>query len=205
MKLTKKVDRGVIMNDTFKLLKKSLTEEFEWLKKNYPLGEKMECHFHVFHEGEDATDDEVEINGFATYEFVNKFIQSDIFLMLDTKKRFDDLDHDVMAKFQIEKDYDLYFWMLYHEYGHIFDIKKIRKRSKLRIVKKKMTAYLNMTRKIRRKTDQGYITEKEGEELYRKLQPEMAADRFANVIYKNKKDVIKKYVERLNDFEKKGE
>jgi hypothetical protein len=187
------------MSEKFYKLKAYLEKEYKWLLTNYPLSRGMESFLHVFYEGEEPDEENiVEINGFASYNFIQKQIETDILLMLDMQKRFDDHDLQVMKKYGINVDYDLYFWMLYHEYGHLLDMCKIRRKSGLRILKKQMSDYAKHTERIHRKMDQGVISQEEGDFLYRELAHEKKADRFANAIYKKKKSDITNYIENMN-------
>lgn len=189
----------VNMSEKFYQLKESLEKEYKWLLTHYPLSRGTETFLHVFYEGEEQEEEEyVEINGFASYKFIQKKMEIDILLLLDMKKRFDDHDHQVMKKYGIREDYDLYFWMLYHEYGHVLDMCRIRRKSGLRILKKQMSDYGKHTHRIHQKMDVGVLTQEEGDRLYRELEHEKKADRFANAIYKKKKSDIKNYIENMN-------
>jgi len=187
------------MSEKFYQLKALLEKEYKWLLENYPLSKGTNTFFHVFYEGEDQEEEEiVEINGFASYTFVQKKMDIDILLLIDMQKRFDEHDRQVMKKYGIQEDYDLYFWMLYHEYGHVLDMCKIRRKSGLRILKKQMSDYGKHTHRIHRKMDAGIFTQEEGDRMYRELEHEKKADRFANAIYKKKKSDITTYIETMN-------
>lgn len=187
------------MNTVYDQLRESLHEEYQWLNQTYPLGKKMECGLHVFHE--EASDEKECINGLAFYHFHKTIIETDIFLFLDTQKRFSEHDRKIMEMYKIKADYDLYFWMLYHEYGHVMEMKRIRKKSKLRTVKKQMNRYLKKTAAIREAVAKGHITETCGERLYRLLQEEVSADRFANAQYQKRKEEIQQHIRKITNVE----
>lgn len=185
------------MNDKYFYIRKCLHNEFEYLNRGYPLGNKFKNELHVMPEDEESGG----INGFAFYNLKKEGFSADVFLIIDTELRFDDNDKKIMKKNNIEEKGHLLFWLLYHELGHIFDLRKSKNKMGIKKVKKRMNIYIKKTEKIRKMVKQGIIENEYGEEIYRKIREEIVADSFANKIYRIRKKEIEKYIEEFKRIE----
>ena len=110
------------MNANHNKVKEKLSEEFEWLKKNFPLNSfqnielfvyKAEDYNRKFEEEHHDTYEQKEIDGFLMETVSEGEMEHAIFLIISEHHVPDEVDEMILAKGNIKKEH-LFYFMLYY-------------------------------------------------------------------------------------------
>lgn len=194
------VYRGENMKNTFSVYKKNLLSEFEWLREQYPL-ENFRIHplsvfdyqyyneHHIYEKEEEYH--EKEVDAFMVNTVINNVVEAKIIMIISEKHEPDDVDEMNMNSFDIEPEH-LFYWILYHEYGHLVQLHKTYVKNGLEAMEKERDESDEEVDKLENKLELGFITDDEFDKAYRNLWFEKVADDFANHIYQIRKNELPK-------------
>ena len=184
------------MNAKHYKVKEKLSEEFEWLKKNYPLSSFQHIELKVYRAEEynafhtdpyEAGYTTKEIDAFLLEAIHEEQLQHAIFLITNQQYELTEIDKMVLEKGGLKEEH-LYYFLLYHEYGHLVHLHDT-------YGKKGIVGYLDEKEKMGEEIEQlillkdkKQITEHEMQRQYRELWFEKYADDFAYEIYKLRKE-----------------
>lgn len=106
----------------------------------------------------------------------------------ETEVVFDEAEQILAQKNEIkEKTNDIYFYMLYHEYGHILEMDKTCINYGIEKLKSELNNHQKEVVRLWNEYEKGNLSRYESQRLYRNLPEERKADEFAEKIYKIRK------------------
>lgn len=186
------------MDSNYDKVKKKLSEELEWLKENHPLSLFSHLELNIYNAKhyndlyqEDHNDhyEEKETDAFLMETIEEQQLQHAIFLIISEQHVLDEVDKMVLTKGNVKEEH-LFYFMLYHEYGHLVHLHNSYQ-------KKGLTGYLDEKEEMEEQLER-LILLKEKEEIaeeefhirYRELWFEQYADNFAYAVYQKRKETF---------------
>lgn len=186
------------MEQKYNKVKKILMREFEWLLNKYPLAEFKDVELKVYHSadynkaakihGEDEYSTK-DIDAFLTEVIEEGEVSFCIFIIFSSIHEPDYTDEMVLNKWKVCID-DLVYWMLYHEYGHLFHMQQLFNDGGVARLDKFREESSEMLDNIILRKEEKTISQEEMNEEYRELWFEKFADEFANEIYMQRKQEL---------------
>lgn len=182
------------MEQKYDKVKKILKREFEWLLNKYPLSEFKNVELKVYNSADynkaEEFDDGDEYGIQDIDAFVTEVIEKDeisfcIFIIHSSLHEPDYTDQMVLNKWEVRID-DLVYWMLYHEYGHLYHMRQLLNEGGVARMDKFREECSELVDNIIIKREEKAISKEEMDEEYRELWFEKFADEFANDIYQQR-------------------
>lgn len=186
------------MSLNFNNVKKKLEKEFEWLRQHYPINGFSEVELKIYDyntynkvHGDETEEeyDEKEVDAFVIDNIVEDDVQFAIFMIVNSEHVPDEVDKMVLAKGSVEEK-DLFYFILYHEYGHLRQLHSTYSKSGKKELQREMEEMSDELEKLMNKREKEEINEEEFEKKYRELWFEEAADNFAYQIYQERKNEL---------------
>lgn len=177
------------MELNFSNVKKKLEEEFYWLEKNFPTERFDQVSTHIYdfkdynktHKSEDEFSyGDNEVNAYLFHHVNDKKLELAILMVLNSAYELTEWDRIILDKGSI-KDEHLFYFMLYHEYGHLIQMHDTYKRFGI-------SGFIQILEEMAEETEKIDTTAKK--ELYRELWFEREADEFAYKIYELRKEKL---------------
>lgn len=186
------------MKSKFTYLRESMKTEFEWLRKQFPVSYFGEIKLRIYNTGsEQSSAWEEEKNACLMYDIDEPKDGCDIVLFLNMSLKHDEMDEKMMEKYELGNSYDIYFFMLYHEFGHLLDMSRTYLENGFEGLYEKLEDYEEQRKDIENLWDAGFIEEAEAQFRYRKLTFETNADNFAYEIYHKRIELIREYIVKM--------
>lgn len=177
----------------YQKMKKIIKEEFEWLMKNYPIGLFKKIDFKIYNIEDVKKLDMNKRNGFFIYD-MEFFERCDIVLIYEEETKLNLFEKSILKK--NEQKEKVYFYMLYHEYGHVITMEELYRKKNKEEVKRIFDEYGEKVESILQRRERGEITEEKEKNLYKKLDLEKEADLFANKLLKLREEKIKELLQQ---------
>ena len=184
--------------NNFNLIKKGLEKEFEWFTKQYEMTYFQDIRLRIFPIGKNESETwGEEKNGYLLYEHDEPQNGCDIILVLNTDILHDDIDRMMISKYQLGPTYELYFFMLYHELGHLMDLEKAYEDQGSLGISRKLHQYQREVECVEEEYRIGKLKDREISMMYRNLVFEKFADEFASKIYHKRISFIREYIHEM--------
>lgn len=186
------------MKSKFTHLRESMNIEFKWLQNQFTVNYFKEINLKIYNTGsEQSSSWGEEKNGYLMYDIDEPDEGCDILLFLNSQLILDEMDRHILKEYQIDDGYDLYYFMLYHEFGHLLDIQHTFTKHGYDGMYEKLEGYERERKEIEKLWDEEKINESEAQERYRKLAFENSADLFAFDIYHKRIEFIREYIKKM--------
>lgn len=186
---------GDNMKKDFKEWEALLKKEYDWLREQYPTDKiHVEKELKLFdikkYENNNGWEISEEISASIHEWWAEGTPHFGIMMELEETVMLDQHDIDLMKKNKVNETH-LYFWMLYHEYGHLVQMNETVKNKGLDALIEELNENNEEVEKIFILHEKNKISEQEADKRYRELWFEQYADNFANKIYSIKKESLK--------------
>ncbi|OIJ19295.1 hypothetical protein BKP45_14165 [Anaerobacillus alkalidiazotrophicus] len=180
--------------------KNTLLKEYDWLKTTFPINgfvlRKLNIYNCKDYNKKYANDHqekykEKDIDAFVMEKISFDKIEMSIFMILDEEHELDTIDLMVLEKGKINPDH-LFFWMLYHEYGHIYQLQRTFRLKGYDGFLDERDESEELINQLYDQYCRGEILKKDLDKAYRNLWFEKEADDFANHVYQQRKHTLPK-------------
>lgn len=160
------------------MIKKEIQKEYQWLQKKFPITFTHDICLHLI-----SSDEEQYSAVFFDLE-KNSWV---IHMEIKTEPVFDEYDKKRLTRYEIPQTEDVYFFMLYHEYGHIWEIEQLSYKVGFEKAMEYMKQYERDVNDLLDKREEALITEDELNHQYENLSPELFAEKFAVATFNKRK------------------
>jgi hypothetical protein len=186
------------MNQNYHYVKKRLEEEFKWLREYHPIEGFSDVEINIYNYKEyngisleqvEEQYDEKEVDAFVTELVKEDCLYYAIFIIVSESFIPGFIEESIMSKAGMPQEH-FFYWLLYHEYGHLIQLHEIYDRLGTHgVIEEKERGDAALGALISQ-LEYGKINDKQLELEYRELWFEKAADDFANEIYKIRRTTL---------------
>lgn len=179
------------MNRAFSKKIAILRREFQWLKKQYPLKYLQIEPLTIFNLENSISEEKIipyKETGISQF-----FIGDDIHfgILFELHPSYELNEHDIwLTSLHNIKEEHFYYWLLYHEYGHLIDMNTMRKKHNTHFILESIDQHEKHILHLKKMKRSKQIEEQTIYHFYRELPFEKRADTFANEIYQQRKEFL---------------